>query len=585
MSGAIEIEGLPGWRRRKQLAYIVLRQLEEGASSGVNGPGLLPVRVENCLLNQEVDPPRVLDTLLKAVRDKVIAGPFKKAPDLCRRINSFLSIPKPGGDRRQVGDLSQSDKSKGPVDKSFNGNVDPSLKSVWPLNQLNAKQFSRMIRSMGVGARMGKSDLTQAYKNIPVAIEQRKLQRFMFGERIFEELRLIFGDTYAPMFFDRFHHVIIVAFVTAPNDIPRSIWGKCIDDIPVVVPANRIDLLTKFFRVYKDVCNNLNVKLCQSDDKTKCFEDVTEGVVLGIKFDTIKMIWNLTQDKKNALINSLRELIYEKEIWNVKQWEKMNGRLNYICQLWPPGNFFMDSFLKALERAKIRGRILPNKRLLRDARVWFAVIKKGDLPIFRAPYGAAFMHIETFSDASGEILDSPGIGILIPSQFGWSPRVAAWEFPKGFLNSVDEKGKKCHSKTTCLEAIGMISVLLLAPDLLRGHCVVHTVDNIATVLAWGRDRSSADQWATTFVRATAHVCAYLNVDLHLKWQRRRSDRYTRVVDNLSHDRCEELNQEELDQYLKEPLVGFPDPLLRWMRSPRIDYDLGIHLVNWLKTRI
>ena len=87
------------------------------------------------------------------------------------------------------------------------------------------------------------------------------------------------------------------------------------------------------------------------------------------------------------------------------------------------------------------------------------------------------------------------------------------------------------------------------------------------------------------VRATVRVCAYLNVDLHLKWQRRRSDRYTRVVDNLSHDRCEELNQEELDQYLKEPLVGFPDPLLRWMRSPRIDYDLGIHLVNWLKTRI
>ena len=110
-----------------------------------------------------------------------------------------------------------------------------------------------------------------------------------------------------------------MAFVTALKDIPRSIWGKCIDDIPVVVPADRIDLLTKFFRVYKDVCNKLNVKLCQSDDKTKCFEDVTEGVVLGIKFDTIKMIWNLTQDKKNALINSLRELIYEKEICNVKQ--------------------------------------------------------------------------------------------------------------------------------------------------------------------------------------------------------------------------------------------------------------------------
>ena len=64
------------------------------------------------------------------------------------------------------------------------------------------------------------------------------------------------------------------------------------------------------------------------------------------------------------------------------------------------------------------------------------------------------------------------------------------------------------------------------------------------------------------VRATVRVCAYLNVDLHLKGQRRRSDKYTRVVDNLSHDQCEDLNQEELDQYWKEPLVGFPVPLLR-----------------------
>ena len=86
------------------------------------------------------------------------------------------------------------------------------------------------------------------------------------------------------------------------------------------------------------------------------------------------------------------------------------------------------------------------------------------------------------------------------------------------------------------------------------------------------------------MRATAHVCAFLNIDLHVEWQRRRIDRYTRVVDNLSHDRCEEMTQEEVEQYLSEPLVGFPEPLLRWMMGPRIDYNLGIHLVGWLKSK-
>ena len=78
------------------------------------------------------------------------------------------------------------------------------------------------------------------------------------------------------------------------------------------------------------------------------------------------------------------------------------------------------------------------------------------------------------------------------------------------------------------------------------------------------------------------MCAFLNINLHLEWQRRRSDRYTVVVDNLSHDRCEGLTQDEMARYLSEPMVGFPGPLLRWMNSPRVDYNLGIELVEWLK---
>ena len=126
---------------------------------------------------------------------------------------------------------------------------------------------------------------------------------------------------------------------------------------------------------------------------------------------------------------------------------------------------------------------MPNRRVVRDAEVWMAVLNKGDLPIFNPPYGPTLMHFTTYSDASGKILDSPGVGMLIPSQFGLLPRVAAWEFPTGFMNSVDERGKKCFCKTTCLETIGVISTLLLAPDLLRGNSVVHRVDNIATCQA------------------------------------------------------------------------------------------------------
>ena len=69
MTQQIDIEKLPGWRRRRQLALIVLEQLKNGANSGVKGPGLTPIHVNNCLQDKEVDPSRLLDALLKAVQD------------------------------------------------------------------------------------------------------------------------------------------------------------------------------------------------------------------------------------------------------------------------------------------------------------------------------------------------------------------------------------------------------------------------------------------------------------------------------------------------------------------------------------
>ena len=229
------------------------------------------------------------------------------------------------------------------------------------------------------------------------------------------------------------------------------------------------------------------------------------------------------------------------------------------------------------------GRTRPSRAVIRDSKIWLSVLEGGSLPIVRRPSGPPPMHFLTFSHASGEFLDTPSVGILIPAQYGCGPRVASWEFPRGFLDTVDEEGKKCHRKTTTLEAIGMLSTLLLAPELLSGHSVVHVVDNIATCLAWNSRRSTEDEWATVLVRAMGHVCAFLNIDLHTEWQIRRTDRYTEVVDNLSHDCCQGLNMEEIQSYISEACEGFPEPLLIWMRSPWKDWSLGIRLVEWLKT--
>ena len=575
MTGEVERDKLPGWERRLYLANEVLKQLEAGVSSGVSGEGLLPIDVENMFLEPDTDIPRLMDALLNAVRAGTIAGPFERTKKNSERINSFLSVPKPNGDRRQVGNLSK------PGDRSFNKNVDPALARTWPLEQLTAKQFSFKLLSMGKGAWMGKSDLSQAYKCLPVSMQQRMLQNFAFGDRIFTELRLIFGDKYAPMFFDRFHHVILIAFVTLPNGIPRILWDKCIDDVPIVCPEERIEWLRRHFRAYRNVCEKLGVKLSPMDEASKCFEASQEGEVLGVWFNSREMTWHIPERKRCRLIEQLRELVTGQRKYELNECQVLVGKLNDIKQLWQPGKFFMDSFIRFMFILQKRKGCYPTRAVIRDAKVWLAILGDGMLPVLPDWTPPPLEHYKTYSDASGEFINSPGIGILIPAQQGNGPRVGAWEFPRGFLNSVDEKGATCCQKTTCLEVLGMLCTLLLAPELLYGKAVVHVMDNIAACLSWRRGRSKVDSWASTLVRATAHVCAYLDIKLYTEWQARRSDRFTDVVDNLSHDLCGTLNEDELEAYLTETLICFPKPLLAWMKSPRIDVNLGIQLVDWL----
>ena len=244
---------------------------------------------------------------------------------------------------------------------------------------------------------MGKSDLSQAYKNIPVAEEQRKLQRFMFGNRVFEETRLVFGDKYAPMYFDRFHTVILAAFVPTLGYIPRCIYGKCIDDIPIVVPAKRVDLLNRHLNQYKDICRRLNVKLSPMD-AIKGFEEAQTGEVLGIIFSTVDLTWRLPKRKSDAVVRMLREIIFSPAplLQQEQFWEKLTGKLTNLYQLWPAGKFFIDSFIKSVELEKITGRARPSRAVIKDAKVWLSVLEGGNLPIVRKPAGPPPMCFWTY---------------------------------------------------------------------------------------------------------------------------------------------------------------------------------------------
>ena len=118
--------------------------------------------------------------------------------------------------------------------------------------------------------------------------------------------QLIFGDVYALMDFDQFHHVILTVFVALDSKAPRILWNKCIDDISIVCPESKTKRLKQHFQAYKEVCRKLGVKLAPMENAAKCFKASKQGKVLGVWFNSEDMSWRIPKRNRVKLVRMLR---------------------------------------------------------------------------------------------------------------------------------------------------------------------------------------------------------------------------------------------------------------------------------------
>ena len=130
-------------------------------------------------------------------------------------------------------------------------------------------QCASMLKRAGQGAFMACSDMRDAYKCLPVSKEQRRLQALRFMDALFIELKLIFGDRAACMFFDRFHYLILEVFVSPESSLPSLATGRTVDEIPAVVPANAKEVLVSFVTAYRSSLGKLNIEAAADDPLRK----------------------------------------------------------------------------------------------------------------------------------------------------------------------------------------------------------------------------------------------------------------------------------------------------------------------------
>jgi hypothetical protein len=156
-------------------------------------------------------------------------------------------------------------------------------------------------------------------------------------------------------------------------------------------------------------------------------------------------------------------------------------------------------------------------------------------------------------------------------------------WPKLFLEKeTDKKGVFYGSKTTTLEAVGLLIPFLIAPQALRGKHVIFKVDNLAVVFGWENKLVKNDTAATIIIRAIHLMAAYLGAWVHVQHVPRCSDQFSTLADHLSRDSS--TTEADLLYLSNVEETEVRGTILDWLRKPSEDWTLPNTLLAELKNK-
>ena len=570
-------------------------QLSNGASSHVGDPGTNLTQGINWFPDPPMQLPRVADALAYFAIAGHVAGPLFNLDKSQFKVNPLMAVKKPGDHVRVVGNL------KSPPGQSFNDGIPEERLLDWPVTMLTAPKFAKMIINAGRNAFMACSDMKDAYKMIPVSLEQRNLQAYHFCGALFLELKLVFGDKLACQYFDKFHHVILQAFVYPISPFPPVAQGRTVDDIPSVVPANAKRTLLDFVSSYRSSLNQLNIQAAENDPTcTKAFDCSTCGEVLGIRFDTETFTWSLPHDKLYNLVTSVRDIAVDKSNHSLRELEIIMGRLNHVSQLCPPlktytsdATVMMADHIRELcdEEGKIGDKqrdshkfhtTLDVRRDLLIVAALMADTYDHPLPIMDPDPPPPLCAVPIYTDASGHIggSTSPSLGVFFPPYELQHAAAYSLPFPTEFLLKTNNSALVADTTST-LEALGVLVPMMIDPHRCVGKSLEVYIDNISVVYSF-RKRRSNDRLAHTLIRAACLLSGALACRLFVTWVPRRSDQLSIIADDLTHMNFQSALL--LDRRATTTTYqSFPPPISDWMKDPIYDRDLGHTIISWMSS--
>ena len=445
---------------------VFVHNLISGLSVGFHtGLNVIPSVTFECrnALTARKDPKTVEAFLQSEVNKGYMIEPFAEPPYDCYRTSPLgLAERKYSSKKRLILDLSAPhDNEEVP---SLNGLIN---KEEYSLSYVKIDAAIRIIKSLGPGAWLCKTDMVDAFKQIPIHPSLWPFYGAKWHDKYHFYTRLAFGSRSSPKIFDWLSSAI--AWILQ-NKFNLTHTLHLLDDFLVINhPADDAD---RSMAVITMVFRRLGLPIAPH----KTVGPVHALEYLGITLDTVKMEARLPEDK----LVRLRQMVSDfsqRSSSTQRELLRLLGHLNFAAWVIVPGRTFMFRLFQAAYKVKkLFHKIFLDDACKKDLAMWSYFLQTWNgISLFLDDSETNAADMNLYTDASGTI----GFGGFFQGQWFYS----AW--PENMTDTLEK-----DALSIALQELYpiVIAAILWSKFWSRKRILFHC-DNKATVFVLNKGRS------------------------------------------------------------------------------------------------
>lgn len=285
----------------------------------------------NNLQSARGDPEAIASLIDKELDKGFLLGPFEVIPYTTFRINPIgLAEHKYSAKKRLIVDLSAPHND--PKNPSLNSLIH---KDSYSLKYVTIDDAIKVIKRLGKGALLFKTDIADAFKLVPIKPDLWPFHGIAWDNKFYFYIRLVFGSRSSPKIFDTLSEAICWI---AKHNVGIDNLLHLLDDFLVVDSplADGQETMQRFLAIF----HTLNIPLALHKTEGPC----TELEYLGVCLDSVNMEARLPL-QKIVRIKSILEAFSHRKTCTKRELLSLLGHMNFASRVIRPGRAFVSHLI------------------------------------------------------------------------------------------------------------------------------------------------------------------------------------------------------------------------------------------------